>query len=223
MLSFVTLKLSASICLLIGTVVQSDCCQETSGFETAGSTACLACGELPSCSICTADCHSCPLPECGVCGQNQCWDCSDEEGIDVESLTPEAQSKKLYEASMARIVMMVPEAAGVSLLDRKMSTLGTKRSFLVSVNDQSKEYKYEVKVDLVMNGKKYFKKLKIQDLRAGMILNIAVEAPEVPEGEQVQIVIDAIPVEKGGKPVEKKEDDSDAGKTASLDIPVIVH
>lgn len=24
----------------------------------------------------------------GVCGQNQCWDCSGEEGIDVSSLTP---------------------------------------------------------------------------------------------------------------------------------------
>jgi len=157
-----------------------------------------------------------------VCGQNQCWDCSDEEGIDVESLTPEAQSKKLYEAYQARIVIIVPEAAGVSLLDQKMSTLGTKRSYLVSVNDQAKEYKYEVKVDVVMNGKKYFKKLKIKDLRAGMILVVAVEAPPVPEGEPVQINMAPDVVAKGGKPPENKDDDADAEKSASLSQPKVM-
>jgi len=220
MLSFVAIKLSVSICLIASTAVQVDYVEETSGFETPYSSDCPACNELPCESICVAEC--CPLPECGVCGQNQCWDCSDEEGIDVESLTPEAQSKMLYEAYKARIVVIVPEAAGVSLLDQKMSTLGTKRSFLVSVNDQAKEYKYEVKVDVVMNGKKYFKKMKLKDLRAGMILVVAVEAPPVPEGEPVQINMAPEVVAKGGKPPEKKDDDADAEKSASLSHPKVI-
>jgi len=142
-----------------------------------------------------------------VCGQNKCWDCSGDEGIDLESLTPEAKSKKLYEASMARIMFVLPEDAGVSLLDQKMSTLGPKRSFVVSVNDQSKDYKYEVKVDVVRGGKKYFRKLKINDLRAGMILIVAVEAPPVPEGEPAEITLSYEFIQKGGKPVEDKMPD----------------
>lgn len=206
MLSFTAIKLS--LCLIACAAVQDDSYQVQPGIESHFPAECSACGELPTSCNCTSDCNSCPLPECGVCGQNQCWDCSGEEGIDVDSLTPEAQSKKLYEASMARIVVMVPEDAGVFLLDQRMSTLGTKRSFLVSVNDQSKDYKYEVKVDVVRNGKKYFKKLKIADLRAGMILNVAVEAPPVPEGEPAQIAIDAVPIAKGGKPKEEESDDA---------------
>jgi hypothetical protein len=146
------------------------------------------------------------LPECGVCGSNPCWDCSLDEGIDVESLTPEAQSKKLYEASMARIMFLLPEDAGVSLLDQKMGTPGPKRSFVVSVNDQSKDYKYEIKVDVVRNGKKYFRKLKIQDLRAGMILFVGVEAPPVPEGEPAQITLAPEVVAAGGKPKDVEEE-----------------
>lgn len=159
------------------------------------------------------------MPECGVCGQNQCWDCSDEPGTDVDSLTPKAQSKKLYEASMARIIITVPEDAGVSLLDQRMSTPGAKRSYTVAVNDQSREYKYEVKVDVVRGGKKYFKKLKIVDLRAGMILNVVVDAPPVPDGEPAEITIAAEAIEKGGKPEENKG----ADKTVYLTIPKAIH
>lgn len=173
---------------------------------------CSDCGELPSCSICSSGPCECPLPECNVCGQNPCWDCSGEEGIDVESLTPKAQSKKLYEASLARIIFVLPEDAGVSLMDQKMGTPGAKRSFVVPVNDQSKEYKYEIKVDVVRNGKKYFRKLKIEDLRAGMILAVAVEAPDVPEGEPAQIMMTPEVVEKGGKP--KEDDDKTDGQAA---------
>jgi uncharacterized protein (TIGR03000 family) len=157
-------------------------------------------GELPACSFCATGGPVCAPPACGICGTNVGWDCSHEEGIDVESLTPEAQSKKLYEASMARIIVVLPEDAGVSLLDQKMTTLGVKRTFVVSVNDQSKDYKYEVKVDVVRNGKKYFRKLKIEDLRAGMILVVVVAAPPIPEGEPAVIEFGKEVLAVGGNP-----------------------
>jgi hypothetical protein len=223
MVSLTALKLS--ICLVACATVQDDFGQYSPEVQSQFAPECGSCGELPSCSFCTPDCNVCPLPECGVCGQNQCWDCSGEEGIDVDSLTDAAQSKKLYEASMARIVFKVPEDAGVFLLDQRMSTLGEERSFLVSVNDQSKVYKYEVKVDVVRGGKKYFKKLKIADLRAGMILDVAVEAPPVADGEPGQIKIEPKARVKGGKPAEEKDADKDNDtensddKSASLPIP----
>jgi uncharacterized protein (TIGR03000 family) len=161
---------------------------------------CSQCGELPACNFCASGCPTCAPLAGGICGTNQCWDCSHEEGIDVESLTPEAQSKKLYEASMARIVVILPEDAGVSLLDQKMTTLGVKRSFVVAVNDRSKDYKYEVKVDVVRNGKKYFRKLKIEDLRAGMILVVIVAAPPIPEGEPAVIEFGKELLAVGGNP-----------------------
>lgn len=160
------------------------------------------------------------MPECGVCGSNACWDCSGDPGIDVESLTPTAQSKKLYEASMARITFLLPENAGVSLMDRKMSTPGVKRSFVVSVNDRTKDYKYEVKVDVVRNGKKYFKKLKINDLRAGMILAVVVDAPPVAEDEPAQINLDAVALAVGGKPPEAM--DSEDAEPAIEVAPAVV-
>ena len=213
MLPFTAFKLC--IIIIACAAVQSDCsgCNPASDFNSAPAN--IACGELPACYFSTVDCGNCRMPECGVCGQNQCWDCSDEPGIDVDSLTTKAQSKKLYEASKARIVITVPEDAGVFLLDQRMSTLGAKRAFTVSVNDQSKVYKYEIKVDVVRGGKKYFKKLKIVDLRAGMILNVAVEAPPVPDGEPAQITIAAEALEKGGKPQEG-EGEKDVENTVSF-------
>ncbi len=185
--------------------------------QAGAQDSCTACGELPSCSVCTSTCDGCngfsgcnscevDLPECGVCGTAQCWDCSGEEGIDVDSLTPAAQSKKLYEASLARIKFELPEDAGVSLLDQKMSTLGAKRAFVVPVQSQDKDYKYEIKVDVVRGGKKYFKKIKIQDLRAGMILLVIVDAPPVADGEPGQINVAAAPEALGGKPPEEEGD-----------------
>jgi len=112
---------------------------------------------------------------------------------------------------MARIIVLLPEDAGVSLMDQKMTTLGVKRSFVVSVNDQSKDYKYEVKVDVVRNGKKYFRKLKIEDLRAGMILAVAVAAPPIPEGEPAVIEFDKQVLAKGGNPDAAPAADPNAG------------
>lgn len=161
--------------------------------------------------MCLSGCMGCevPLPECGVCGTACCWDCSGEEGIDVDSLTPEAQSKKLYEASLARIKFEVPEDAGVFLMDQRMSALGEKRSFVVPVEKQDTLYKYEVKVDVVRGGKKYFKKHKFNDLQAGMILVVKVEAPPVPDGEPAQIALEPKPEHPGGKPKAAEGEDAD--------------
>jgi hypothetical protein len=114
-------------------------------------------------------------------------------------------------------MFLLPEDAGVTLLDQKMSTPGPKRSFVVSVKDKSKDYKYEIKVDVVRNGKKYFRKLKIQDLRAGMILFVGVEAPEVPEGEPAQITLAPAVVATGGKPPE--DDENPIVPTPDLLVP----
>lgn len=99
---------------------------------------------------------------------------------------------------MARITFVLPENAGVSLMDQKMSTPGAKRSFVVSIGDKTRSYKYEIKVDVVRNGKKYFKKLKIDDLKAGMILAVTVDAPPVEEGEPAIINLEAVPLAAGG-------------------------
>jgi hypothetical protein len=193
------------------------------GCSAGGCSICNGSG------VCGGGCDVCGPPACGVCGTAQCWDCSHEEGIDIESLTVAAQSKALYEASRARIVVICPEATGVSLMDQKMSTLGEKRSFTVDVNDRDKVYKYEVKVDVVRGGKKYFKKHKIDDLRAGMILTIAVNAPPFEEGAPVVLTVEATPDAPGGKPAddkeEKTEDDTEpapsVAKQQRLTVPSI--
>ena len=222
MRSFFALQLTVSLSLTVSTALQGYSDDFCPGCGSMQSPVCSSCEELPACSICSSDCNSCELPECGVCGQNQCWDCSADEGVDLESLTPEAKSKKLYEASMARIMFVLPEDAGVSLLNQKMSTLGPKRSFVVSVNDQSKDYKYEIKVDVVRGGKKYFRKLKIKDLRAGMILAVAVEAPPVPEGEPAQITLAPEIIAKGGKPEDDKAQDDGTDKDEAADTDMTV-
>ena len=213
------LIVSLTACLLglssPGVATASESCQHCGQSPQPGiGCGCSECGELPCSTFCSTECNACQVPACGVCGTNACWDCSDDPGIDVDSLTPAAQSKKLYEASLARITFVLPENAGVSLMDQKMSTPGPKRSFVVSVSDQSKDYKYEVKVDVVRNGKKYFKKLKIKDLRAGMILAVTVDAPPVEEGEPAQINLEAVPLAVGGKPADSAEDAPAAEVTA---------
>lgn len=165
------------------------------------STGCSTCGPVAGCQT---GCQTGCMPECGVCnGTAMCWDCSFEEGIDIDSLTPAAQSKKLFEESMARIKFELPDNAGISLLDQKMSTPGEKRSFVIPVPDATKDYTYEIKVDVVRGGKKYFKRIKIPAFRAGMILLVKVDAPPVADGEPA--VIEAAVAEEaaGGKPADE--------------------
>lgn len=158
---------------------------------------CSQCGEAVQVGGCVANACGCGggLPAvCGVGNCCSCWDCSSEEGIDVDSLTPESQSKQLKEAMMARIVFLGPDNAGVSLMGQKMTTLGKRRSFVVSVDSVDKTYKYEVKVDVVREGKKYFKVHKIDNLKAGMILQLAVTAEAPAEGEPMAIGIEPVQI-----------------------------
>ena len=143
------------------------------------------------------------MPECSICnGQGMCWDCSWDEGIDIDSLTPAAQSKKLFEASQARIMIELPEASGVTLMNQKMSMPGARRTYVIPIPDQAKNYRYEVRVDVVLDGKKYFKKHVIEEFRAGMILALAVSVPAVPEGEAPQILVNSKTLAAGGAPPE---------------------
>ena len=192
------------------------------GISQEGCNSCGAAAGSSVCnggSICGGGCNTCAPPACGVCGTARCWDCSHEEGIDIDSLTVAAQSKALYEASRARIIVICPEGTGVFLMDQKMTTLGEKRSFLVDVNDRDKVYKYEVKADVVRGGKKYFKKHKIDNLRAGMILVVTVDAPPAEEGVPAVLGIEAKPDAPGGKPEDKDEHDGTGEKDeAALDF-----
>ena len=168
-----------------------------SPLSVAGTdSSCSSCGEAAQVGGCVANaCSSCGcgvgLPAvCGVGNCCSCWDCSNEEGIDVDSLTPESQSKQLKDAMMARIVFIGPDDAGVSLMGQKMMTLGKKRSFVVPVDSIDRTYKYEVKVDVVRGGKKYFKVHKIDNLQAGTILELAVTADAPADGEPMTIGIE---------------------------------
>ena len=116
----------------------------------------------------TEDSAACPSA-CPICPDYGYYDYV--EGIDVDSLTPEAQSKKLYEASQARLEFVLPDDAHIHLKGVLMSSLGEERSFLVPVESQKNDYKYEIQINVVRGGKLYFKK-KEEIIRAGMILNI---------------------------------------------------
>ncbi len=169
-----------------------------------GDTSCAPCAGGPS------SCQSCNTG-CQVCGgQSFCCDGLVGEGIDVDSLTPEAQSKQLYEALQARLIFELPEDADVYLADQKMTTPGAKRTFVVPVNDPTKVYQYRFKVDVVRGGQKYFKNVTLNTLRAGAILKIAVEAPPVVEGEPATIDIAWESVAPGGGPSQDKSAE-DAG------------
>lgn len=181
-----------------------------SAIGSDGSCSGCGCGEAAQICGCVANaCTSCGCgvglpPVCGLGNCCSCWDCSDEEGIDVESLTAESQSKQLKEAMLARIKFVGPEDAGVSLMGQKMMTLGEKRSFVVPVDDVEKTFKYEVKVDVVRAGKKYFKVHKIDNLKAGMIIALTVTAETPPEGEPMTIGIES--KQEAPKEDEKKDD-----------------
>ncbi|MCA9057071.1 MAG: hypothetical protein KDA85_01170 [Planctomycetaceae bacterium] len=183
------------------------------------------CAPTPSCAVpscaapadachsCNESCHSCGasicgdavcgtcgcLPECGVCGTNQCcWDCSYDEGTDIESLTPEAQSKTLYDASQARIEFELPETAGVWLGSQKMMTPGGKRTFVVPIADRTKIYKYEARIDVVIHGKKYFRRIPVNAITAGTILSYKITVPEIEEGATPIIDHEAKTLAAGG-------------------------
>ena len=141
-------------------------------------------------------CQSC-------CGQAKCCPgnpcCIPEAPIDIDSLTPEAQSKALYEKKQARLIFNVPEDAYVWLGHQKMEACGAKREYLVQVNEQDAVYKYDFKVDVVRGGRVYYKKSSMNILRAGAIITVNVQSPPVAEGEIPAIVVEVVPVMPGDK------------------------
>lgn len=156
----------------------------------------------------SSSCQSCQTG-CDACGL--CCDPMALEAIDVDSLTPEAQSKQLFEALQARLVFALPEDADVYLSGQKMSTLGVARTFTVGVNDPKLIYRYDIRVEVVRNGKKYFKQETLKILRAGTILEIEVIAPPVPEGLPAQIAFAIGIIQPGGPPApEAPADDAPA-------------
>jgi hypothetical protein len=157
------------------------------------------CSDKPKpCSDCgpKVDSHCAPQQNCcNPCANpgvpQNCYDCTFEEGTDIDSLTPAAQSKELLAASQARIIFEGPEDVGVWLNGRRMSALGKKRSYLVPLPDANASYEYEIRVDAVLNSKKYFRRIKIEALKAGTILSCKVESAE---GEEVRLDAQVVPV-----------------------------
>lgn len=154
-------------------------------------------GSGPGCqgrTLCTpAQCSSCQT--CGVLNGDCCFP---NEAIDIDSLTDEAQSKRLYEALQARLIFEVPEDVELILSGQKMTTCGKERVFLVSVNDQKLTYRYDIRVDAVRGGQLYFKKQQLKILKAGAILKVTVEAPKVADGEIPVIAMAIEPIMPGG-------------------------
>lgn len=67
--------------------------------------------------------------------------------------------------------------------EQRMTSLGKKREYIVQILDQTKSYKYEGKVDVVINGQKYFRRIPMNGIAAGSIVTVSVEVPEVAEDE----------------------------------------
>ena len=175
------------------------------GMAACGMVGCGPCGGggcQTGCSTCQSGCFD----GCSMCGFG---DGFGGEGIDIDSLTIDSKSKKLYESLQAQLVFIMPEDADLYLSNQRMTTPGDKRTFNIPVNDQKLTYKYEIKVDVVRGGKKYYKKQKIEILRAGAILEIAVVAPPAEEGEDPIIELAIVPKAPGGPPEGEEEEDGD--------------
>ncbi|MEI7698375.1 MAG: hypothetical protein WCK86_01155 [Planctomycetia bacterium] len=128
--------------------------------------------------------QNCQSVDCQVCGTSACaWDCTMDPGTDVDSLTLAAQSKRLLEASQAELRFTVPESAVLWLGNRKVSALGTKRAVRVPIFDVAKSYHYEARVEFVLDGKKYFRRIDIGGLQAGRILAYSFTIPELKEDD----------------------------------------
>jgi len=191
---------------------------------TCAAPACTVCEQSMSacgCMVCGTGCCGCPsamMPTCSVCdGGMSCWDCCFQEAIDVDSLTPEAKSRQLYDSGLARIDMILPDDGTVYLMGQMMMTLGVERTFTVPVPDRSKIYAYDLRFEFVRGGKKYFKKVKLDGVRAGAIILVGVEAPPVPDGEPGVIVVAAEVVLPGGVGTEPEEGEAAGGVGTDYD------
>ena len=119
----------------------------------------------------------------------------------MDSLKPDAQSKKLYEASQARLIFVLPDDRPfVYLAGARMYTPGKRRVYTVPVANQIDGFDYDIKVDTVHDGQLYHKKQQLRELRAGSITQVTVQfvPPVAEEGLPADITFEMQPIAVGG-------------------------
>lgn len=131
------------------------------------------------------------------------------DAIDVDSFTPKSQSTKLRAMQQAKIKVELPERAEVYLLDQQMGAVGKKRTYVVPVPNGDDPHKYVITIVVVANGKRYYKRVEREDVKAGMILALKVESPKPKEDEPVQIKVEAKIEAPGGEPKADKEEEKE--------------
>lgn len=87
--------------------------------------------------------------------------------------------------SAAILVVKVPADATVYLVDQKMSLTGTERKYRIPLADAGKEYTYQIRVEVVRNGKTLVSRSE-QKIRSGQQFEVAV-AEMVDDGELVAV------------------------------------
>ena len=159
------------------------------------------------------DCSDCaPVAECGSCPDyaNACDNCIPGEtktacchgvSVDVDSLKPEAVSKRLREASQAKLVFVLPDDKPfVYLSGTRMATPGKRREYLIPVGNTTESYDYNIKVDTVFDGQLYHKQHTLDNMRAGAIMQITVAfiPPNADAGLPADITFEPVVIAAGG-------------------------
>lgn len=67
--------------------------------------------------------------------------------------------------------------------NRRVSALGEQRTVRVPIPDVTKSYRYEARVEFVLNGKKYFRKIVIGGLQAGKIVSCTFTIPQLKQDD----------------------------------------
>ena len=188
------------------------CGADYGGSSDACCQQCQTCCPTQTCNTC----QQCGpgVAGCSICGGQGTSNCCCAVSIDVDSLKDDAQSKKLYEASRARLIFKLPDDKYfVYLSGRQMSTPGKLRSFTVPVGDQKRQFNYEVKVDMVYQGQKYHKKEILKTVKAGSIIAIEVGFvnPNEEEGLPADITFDTKTRIEGGPPEDDEQGENKDG------------
>jgi hypothetical protein len=173
---------------------------------SCAAPACTVCEQAMNacgCMVCGTGVCGCPsavMPMCSVCDNGMtCWECCFQEAIDVDSLTPQAQSRDLYDSYLARIDVVLPEDGTVYLLTQMMTTPGERRSYTVPFQNRDKAYDYDVKFEFVMDGQKYFKKWTINEFRAGSIVKLVVAPNPGSDDTPPEILVEPEVLAAGGE------------------------
>ena len=205
-LSFITALAAMHAATFAGACGAAGCGADYGGSCNACCQECQTCCPAQTCDTC----QQCGpgVAGCSICGGQGASNCCCAVSIDVDSLKDDAQSKKLYAASRARLIFKLPDDKYfVYLSGRQMSTPGKLRTFTVPVGDQERKFNYEVKVDKVYQGQKYHKKEVLKSLKAGAIIAIEVtfELPNEENGIPPNIVFTPTVKAEGGSPDDESE------------------